>query len=82
MRIGTTILLFTILFPKPFRDMFIVQVEPHAQHLTTELLDVLLSDTTRSTPAQAPDHRRSRLNPKKQDILDGKEEDNRAGQPR
>jgi len=43
-RIGTTILLFALLFPSQFRDMFIAQVERHAQHLTTELLKVMLPE--------------------------------------
>lgn len=54
-RIGTTLLLFALLSPSQFRDMFIAQVERHAQHLTTEFLKVMLPDTTASTPAQAPD---------------------------
>jgi hypothetical protein len=53
-RMAIAFLLFAVLFPNQLRDIFVVQVERHAQHLTAEFLKMMLPETSPNAPRPAP----------------------------
>jgi hypothetical protein len=64
-RIATAVLLSALLFPNQLRDIFVPQVERHAQHLTAEFPKMMLPETSPNhAPIPAPAPRPKQAGPK------------------